>query len=140
MAGSGVRTVGFSRFSPGGVDIRGGDVAGVGLEDPGHTGSVFQGDFAVAMPWQSAVIQSGGLCHRRRHVGDRNVAGIAGAFTSKLGAPGFGKLMGKIIVPTVVVPPLEEWMIRGLLLGCGSSFRNRSRPVSGFAVFRLHPF
>jgi len=48
------------------------------------------------------------------------------AFTPKLNAPGFGKLMGKILVPAVVVPPLEEWLIRGVLLGMWLKF---SRPL-----------
>lgn len=40
-----------------------------------------------------------------------------GAFVRKPEVPGFGKLMGRILVPVLVVPPLEEWLFRGLLLG-----------------------
>ena len=50
-----------------------------------------------------------------------------GAFVPKPHALGFGKLMGKILVPALVVPPLEEWLIRGLLLGMWLKF---SKPLA----------
>ena len=53
----------------------------------------------------------------------------------KPGAPGFGKLLGKIVVPTVVVPPLEEWMIRGLLLGMWLKFSKPLTACVGTSLF-----
>lgn len=40
-----------------------------------------------------------------------------GGFTRKPVVPGLGKLVSKILIPALVVPPLEEWLFRGLLLG-----------------------
>lgn len=40
-----------------------------------------------------------------------------GAFTPKEYALGYGKLIQRILVPTLAVPVVEEWLFRGLLLG-----------------------
>ncbi len=50
-----------------------------------------------------------------------------GAFVPKPHALGLGKLLEKILVPALVVPPLEEWLIRGVLLGMWLKF---SRPLA----------
>ena len=78
----------------------------------------------VALPWQSAVIQIGVGCVIAAGMlwGIGWLLEARGAFTLKPNAPGFGKLMGKILVPTLVVPPMEEWLIRGLLLGMWLKF------------------
>lgn len=73
----------------------------------------------VAVPWQSAVAQIAVGCVIAAGMlwGIGLLLEAQGAFVAKSVAPGFGKLMGRIIVPTVVVPPLEEWLIRGVLMG-----------------------
>ena len=58
-----------------------------------------------------------------------------GAFTPKPNPPGFGKLMGKILVPALVVPPLEEWLIRGLLLGMLLRFSKPLAACVGTSLF-----
>ena len=91
----------------------------------------------VAVPWKSAVIQVGVGCL----VAAGMLWGIGllleglGVFMPKPGAPGFGKLLGKIVVPTVVVPPLEEWMIRGLLLGMWLKFSKPLTACVGTSLF-----
>ncbi len=83
----------------------------------------------ISVPWQSAVIQIGVGCVIAAGMlwGIGLLLEARGAFTPKPGAPGFGKLMGKIIVPALVVPPLEEWMIRGVLLGMWLRF---AKPIA----------
>ncbi len=83
----------------------------------------------AAVPWRSAVIQIGVGCIIAAGMlwGIGMFLEASGAFTPKPGAPGLGKLLGKIIVPAVVVSPLEEWMIRGVLLGMWLKF---SKPVA----------
>ena len=58
-----------------------------------------------------------------------------GAFVPKPSALGFGKLMGKIWVPTLVVPPLEEWLIRGVLLGMWLRFARPLAACVGTSLF-----
>jgi len=91
----------------------------------------------VRLPWQSAVIQIAVGCVIAAGMlwGIGLLLEAQGAFTSKPGAPGFGKLLGKIIVPTVVVPPLEEWMIRGLLLGMWLKFSKPFAACVGTSLF-----
>ena len=73
----------------------------------------------VRLSWQSALIQIGVGCA----IAGGMLWGIAmllegqGAFAPKPEVPAIGKLLGKILVPAVVVSPMEEWLIRGLLLG-----------------------
>lgn len=86
-------------------------------------------DSCVPVSWESAFIQTGVGCVIAAGMlwGLGLLLESQGIFTPKPGAPGFGKLMGKILVPAVVVPPLEEWLFRGLLLGMWLRF---SRPLA----------
>ncbi len=94
-------------------------------------------DSCVPVSWESALIQIGVGCVIA--AGMLWVLGLLlagqGVFTPKPGAPGFGKLMGKILVPTVVVPPLEEWLIRGLLLGMWLKFSKPLAACVGTSLF-----
>lgn len=71
------------------------------------------------VPWRIAVIQIGAGCLIAG--GLLWAAGILlevfGAFTPRANPPAIGKVLGKILVPAVAVPLVEEWLIRGLLLG-----------------------
>ena len=58
-----------------------------------------------------------------------------GAFILKPNSLGFGKLMGKILVPALVVPPLEEWLIRGVLLGMWLKFARPLAACVGTSLF-----
>lgn len=76
-------------------------------------------DLCVSVSWKCAGIQivlgcviAGGILW-----GNGLLLAGQGVFTPKPEAPEFGKLIGRILVPALVVPPLEEWLIRGLLLG-----------------------
>ena len=86
-------------------------------------------DSCVPVSWESAFIQTGVGCVIAAGMlwGLGLLLESLGAFTPKPDAPGFGKLIGKILVPAVVVPPMEEWLIRGLLLGMWLKF---SRPLA----------
>ncbi len=41
----------------------------------------------------------------------------AGAYSLNLNPPTLGKFLNKILIPAVVVPVMEEWLFRGVLLG-----------------------
>lgn len=58
-----------------------------------------------------------------------------GAFVPKPNALGSGKLIVKILVPTLVVPPLEEWLIRGVLLGMWLKFARPLAACVGTSLF-----
>lgn len=71
------------------------------------------------LPWRSALLQiavgcviAGGILW---------ITGIlleeAGAYVPKQKPLAASKILGKILMPALVVPPLEEWLFRGLLLG-----------------------
>jgi membrane protease YdiL (CAAX protease family) len=92
---------------------------------------------SVAVPWQSAVIQIAVGCVIAAGLlwGIGWLLEARGVFTPKPQAPGFGKLMGKILVPTLVVPPLEEWLIRGLLLGIWLRFSKPFAACVGTSLF-----
>jgi membrane protease YdiL (CAAX protease family) len=49
-----------------------------------------------------------------------------GAFELKASAPAIGKLLTKVVLPSVVAALLEEWLFRGLLLGLCLRF---TRPI-----------
>jgi membrane protease YdiL (CAAX protease family) len=71
------------------------------------------------VPWRTAVIQIGAGCLIAG--GFLWAAGMTleafGAFTPRANSPALGKIMAKILIPAVAVPLVEEWLIRGLLLG-----------------------
>lgn len=76
------------------------------------------GDSCVRVSWQTAAIQvgvgfliAGGMLWALGMVLD-----ALGAYNPKPNPMSLGKVMGKIIVPVIVVPLLEEWLFRGLLL------------------------
>ena len=58
-----------------------------------------------------------------------------GVFIPKPNAPGIGKLLAKILVPTLVVPPMEEWLIRGVLLGMWLKFARPLAACVGTSLF-----
>ncbi len=88
-----------------------------------------QGRPCVAAGWPSALLQvlvgclvAGGLLW-----GAGMFLTGQGVFVPKSEAPGFGKILGKLLVPTLVVPLLEEWLFRGVLLGLWLKF---ARPLA----------
>lgn len=42
---------------------------------------------------------------------------LAGAYMPQPKAAGFGKFLQKVLIPTLVAAPLEEWLFRGVLFG-----------------------
>jgi membrane protease YdiL (CAAX protease family) len=69
--------------------------------------------------WQPALMQvlSGYLIGGGILWGLTLVLDGLGAFIPDPKAPSFGKLMGKVLMPSLVAPFIEEWLFRGLLLG-----------------------
>ncbi len=71
------------------------------------------------LPWRTALIQVGTGCLIAG--GLLWAAGMTlealGAFMPRANPPALGKIPGKILIPAVAAPLVEEWLIRGLLLG-----------------------
>lgn len=59
---------------------------------------------------------------------------IAGAYTPRQNAISFGKILGKIVAPALVVPLMEEWLFRGMLLGLWLRF---ARPMAACVMTSL---
>ncbi|GAA5128979.1 hypothetical protein GCM10023212_36200 [Luteolibacter yonseiensis] len=59
---------------------------------------------------------------------------MVGAYSPRHNPVSFGKVVGKIIVPAVVVPLMEEWLFRGILLGLWLRF---ARPVAACLLTSL---
>jgi len=57
-----------------------------------------------------------------------------GAYSPRPNAVSFGKVLGKIVAPALVVPLIEEWLFRGLLLGLWLRF---ARPLSACILTAL---
>jgi membrane protease YdiL (CAAX protease family) len=71
------------------------------------------------VPWKSALLQAGTgfLIAGGLLWGTGTILEVAGAFGPKAPQPDIAKLIPKILLPTLVVSLLEEWIFRGLLLG-----------------------
>lgn len=87
------------------------------------------GDTYVRVPWRLAVIEigvgfliAGGMLWALGMVLD-----ALGAYALKPNPMSFGKVVEKTVAPVVVVPLLEEWLFRGLLLGLWLKF---AKPMS----------
>ncbi len=102
-----------------------------------RAGSGGRVDSCVRVPWSRAVMQIALGCVIA--VGIMWGLGLLlkgqGVFIPKLPQPGFGKLMGKILVPALVVPPIEEWLIRGVLLGMWLKFARPLAACVGTSLF-----
>ncbi|MES2439589.1 MAG: CPBP family intramembrane glutamic endopeptidase [Verrucomicrobiota bacterium] len=86
-------------------------------------------DACVHLSWKQALLQiavglviAGGLLWAMGLV-----LGALGSYTPRANGLGIGKVLGKILVPALAVPLLEEWLFRGLLLGLWLRF---SKPLA----------
>ncbi len=82
----------------------------------------------VGVSWASAAVQvatgcviAGGMLW-----GLGWILELAGAYVPDADAVASGKMISQAVVPAVIVPPLEEWLFRGVLLGFWLGF---SRPL-----------
>ncbi len=89
------------------------------------------------LPWKSALFQvaagcliAGGMLWALGSVLEE-----VGAYVPKVKPITLGKLLGKIAVPAVVAPLLEEWVFRGLLLGLWLRFAKAPAACIGTSLF-----
>ena len=91
----------------------------------------------VKLPWSTALFQiaagcliAGGMLWALGAVLEE-----LGAYVPKSKPVAFGKLLGKIAIPALVVPLLEEWLFRGLLLGLWLRFAKAPAACIGTSLF-----
>ncbi len=58
-----------------------------------------------------------------------------GVYAPRANPPTFGKWLGKILVPSIVAPLLEEWLFRGVLLGLWLRFAKPVAACIGTSLF-----
>lgn len=95
------------------------------------------GDRCGRVSWRSAILQIavGFLIAAGMLWGIGMVLNALGAYALKTNPMSVGKVVAKSLPPTLVVPLLEEWLFRGLLLGLWLKFAKPASACIGTSLY-----